>query len=117
MNNLETADRIAFSSRANHGPIRFSLRDGRYKFIATVAPGNNQQDSFPALPSNQLYDLTKDPSEKNNLVRKKTKLAITFSKVIQRHLDILTGKLEDPPPPQISDKALLERLRSLGYIE
>ncbi len=63
------------------------------------------------LPVPELYDLTRDPGEKENLYRQKTGLARRLEETLD---DIAPGSgLVETKPP---DLETVERLRSLGYL-
>ncbi len=78
-----------------------SLRTTRYKFIEAPRP--------------ELYDLARDPGEKDNLVYRESAVARTMKAELDR-LMAETGR--DSPAPQAADldKDTLERLAALGYI-
>ena len=78
-----------------------SLRDGRYKLIESTAP--------------ELYDLSADPSEKENLVSREPEKYLA----LKRQLTSLTaassrGALN--PLPATSDPEAARKLASLGYL-
>jgi arylsulfatase A-like enzyme len=113
----EKAHRVAMSGENNRGAPRISLRDGRYKYVATISPGTDDA-SFAALavPPTQLYDLRSDPGEDFNLVGEQPRLARTMANALARWYNGL-GELPTEAAPQVLDQKLLERLRALGYVD
>jgi arylsulfatase A-like enzyme len=60
--------RVAMVMHSVNG--RFSLREGQWKLVAWRGSGgysDNQKNAYKDLPEAQLYDLSADPAEKNNL--------------------------------------------------
>jgi len=112
----ETSHRVAVSGLTNFGPLRYSIRDGRYKFIEIAAPDKDKPPMVPILPKWQLYDLLNDPAEKTNLANAKPKLAKTMSATLHQQIEIL-GKSPTDSQPMIGNEELLKRLRSLGYLD
>jgi arylsulfatase A-like enzyme len=113
----EKAHRAAMSGQNNRGAPRISLRDGRYKFVATVPPGTESgTPAALAVPPKQLYDLESDPGEDHNLVGKKPRLARTMANALARWYN----RLGDPQMDATSealDENLVRRLRALGYMD
>lgn len=116
MDGTETEDRVALAGQTMRGPLRIGVRSLGFKYIVTVGSGNAQRQLVPAPPPRQLYDLSADPGERQNLVEKKPKLAATMHQLLQDQYTSLNRQIE----PEIShdnDPALFERLKSLGYIQ
>jgi arylsulfatase A-like enzyme len=114
MTNKETSNRVAISGQTKKGPLRHSIRDGRYKYIEVIAPDRGKPPM--KVPNRQLYELLNDPAEKVNLADTNPGLAKTMSVALQRY----TKELRKSPinqQPEIIDKQLRQRLRSLGYVE
>jgi len=76
-----------------------SLREGRYKYIRA--------------PRAELYDLTSDPAEGQNLLESRPELAARMSAALDASLDRL-GDAESRRGP---DPEAAERLRALGYVQ
>jgi len=105
------------SGENNRGPRRISLRDGQYKYVATISPGE-EGGAFAALavPPRQLYDLRNDPSEERNLVGARPRLARTMANALARWYNGLGGSPADVTP-EVLDEKQLRRLRALGYVD
>jgi arylsulfatase A-like enzyme len=98
-----------------------SWRTDRYKYIVSLNPetvskyGRGYLPETP--PKQELYDLQNDPLEKNNLLAAEhdpelDALATTFYGQLRSYITKNQGKAE---PTQL-DKATIDKLRSLGYI-
>jgi arylsulfatase A-like enzyme len=113
----EKAHRVAMSGENNWGASRISLRDGRYKYVATVSPGTEDASSAAlAVPSTQLYDLRSDPGEDVNLVGEKPRLARTMANALARWYNGL-GEPRVEATPEVLDEKLMRRLQALGYLD
>jgi tetratricopeptide (TPR) repeat protein len=79
-----------------------SLRTSRYKFIQAPRP--------------ELYDLSLDPREKNNIFGRESSLAEKFIRNLERLEEKKSRKgIEDKGPQQLDDDSR-EKLMALGYI-
>ena len=116
MEGHESGHRLALSGRTRWGPPRFSLRTGHFKLIMTVGPDRDRPKTLTPPPPVQLYDLVEDPTEKRNLVDEKPRVAKRLSEALQMHIDAIS-RGPQPPRTEVTDEFLLERLRSLGYVE
>ena len=76
-----------------------SLREGRYKYIRAPRP--------------ELYDVTSDPAEGQNLLDSRPELAARMSAA----LDAALGRLGDAESRRGPDPEAAERLRALGYVQ
>ena len=75
-----------------------SLRSGRFKYISATRP--------------ELYDLERDPSEKQNLYDERRQLADRMAAELTR----LAAEETTTPGPSAVDPETRERLAALGYI-
>lgn len=72
---------------------KVGVRMGNYKYIRTLQ--GKDEDLFSRIPINtrivkeELYDLVRDPEEKNNLINTKKNMSIKLSKVLQSHINSL----------------------------
>lgn len=91
---------------------KFSIFDGRYKFIYSYLPGclyKNQRE--------ELYDLKKDPGENKNLVNEKIDIAKKFKEILleqmkKNNLPQFTSKFFYSPEQR---QEILNQLKGLGY--
>ncbi len=123
LDGVEREDRIALAATGKRGPPRVCIRSGRYKYIeATGRTDVLDSDLFmkdpplsPAPPARQLYDLRRDPGETNNLAESETELADAMADAIE---DAYAGYADATrlTTPEVLDRKLIERLRSLGYV-
>ena len=118
LSDAEPNHRTAMSGETNRGFARVGVRDGRYKYIRAVDPEALDVDRRKGLdvPARQLYDVVADPAEDRNLIGLRPRVA--------RRLDHEVGAwfngLGAPPavsPPPVDDEELLDRLRTLGYVD
>ena len=118
MTGEETEGRQALATHTSKGPLRAAIRDRDLKYIAIV--GRTDSKKFPKLtplpPRHQLYDLSVDPGEHDNLAEVNPELTQAFRSALKT---IRAGLKADErfEAPEITDPALLERLKSLGYVE
>jgi arylsulfatase A-like enzyme len=113
----EKAHRVAMSGENNRGPRRISLRDGRYKYVATISPdAESGAPAALAVPPRQLYDLQSDPREDLNLVGARPRLARTMANALARWYNGL-GESPLDATPEVLDEKQLRRLRALGYVD
>ena len=91
-------------------PAKISLVSGQYKYIFNQKMNDDDLAVFvnkPAVLRDEMFDLSRDPGEKQNIADSHPEMAVTFMKFI-RGLEFRSGQkgfLE----------GLKERLKSLGY--
>jgi arylsulfatase A-like enzyme len=112
----EREDRLALAGQPKYGSRRIGMRHLGYKYIATIGPGRGGHPLLPEPADRQLYDLGSDPIERNNLVQQRRELAEMLHAELERHHGELSGMV-DPGPEEEMDPAVLERLKSLGYVQ
>lgn len=90
---------------------RFAVSDGRYKLTDNGAGGT------PALPRFTLFDLKKDPGERENLYDEASGLTRRLMETLRRERNAIeaVGHADYQDSPDLVD-SVRERLRSLGYI-
>jgi arylsulfatase A-like enzyme len=85
---------------------RIALRTNQFKFIYNL-------ESF----TEELYDLQTDPNEQKNLAKEDRDLTATFVDRMFQWLAEIDVKPTTEGKEVIADENMLEKLRSLGYIE
>lgn len=75
------------------------IMDGKMKFIDAPRP--------------ELYDLEKDPDEKNNIYQKENQIALRMKKELDELIDRFSSKISSRR--ELSSEGI-EKLRTLGYI-
>ncbi|MCX6567257.1 MAG: sulfatase [Candidatus Aminicenantes bacterium] len=120
----ETSDRVFLAELAenildNQIPRRLALNDGRNKVILNQPFSQEQMKFFIVKPSPipplALYNLTRDPAEKTNVIDRPedaVKVRVLVQKA--RETDRLIPKREGKKSK--IDKSLEDQLRALGYI-
>ena len=115
MTGAETENRLALTAHSKKGPPRIGIRHGGFKYVISTGNDVSYPKLKPAPPSRQLYDLTADPLEKTNLAAVKPELAAVMSKALEDAYASFAKPVEFTTP-DVADQALLERLKSLGYV-
>ena len=92
------------------------MRHLGFKYIATIGPGRGGRPLLPEPAGRQLYDLGNDPMERRNLVSERPELADMLHAELERRHGEFSGMV-DPGPEEEMDPAVLERLKSLGYVQ
>ncbi len=91
--------KVAFPPRT----LIFSARNDRYKLILYPTPGQNTYE---------LFDLEKDPGERNNIAS----AAAARASPLYQALDLYQTTGRPPEPPDLDEEAK-KKLRSLGYVD
>lgn len=116
MHGQDEAPRIALAAQTRVGPKRLAVRHRGYKYIAIVGPESEDRPMLEHPPQRQLYALADDPNEMHNVVDEFPEIAEAFDSVMQRDHQALSAPAQLDPEEGI-DPEVLERLRSLGYVE
>jgi len=96
-----------------------SVKNGTSKYICNFDPDDIQrvQDGKSAVirvKRTPFYDLTADPLEQHNLNAAKPAGAVLLSGLLQKHDSTLYSQVMKGAPK--ADKAMYDRLKSLGYL-
>jgi arylsulfatase A-like enzyme len=117
LNGEDAADRIAMSADNRRGAARLGIRNGRYKYIATIGPPRTAvETSGPPVPAVQLYDLDADPHETKNLARTRPRLRKRLAASVTKWWNGLGGPAVEVKSSELDEK-MRDRLKALGYVE
>ncbi|UCE43341.1 MAG: sulfatase [Candidatus Aminicenantes bacterium] len=118
----ENADRTFRAYKADnilnsHVPEKISINEASVKLILNKKFTAEQIDFFssspPELVSIELYDLSKNLIEKNNIVNEKPQIATQLARLLN---EISIQMKEGKSKKADIDKDLMEQLRALGYL-
>ncbi len=125
---IETGERSAdppvLSEFTEFGPEQKSVRMNGYKYIYTANPAKNAV--YPNIPRYALFDLRKDPEEKNNIYAQNKDLAEKYHKILEETEEesraIRNGFLQGAQPAEKEKAAelpqdVVDSLKALGYIQ
>ncbi len=112
MDGVGGVDRPLLSGGIKAGPQRYSLRNSGYKFIKVFGPQTEDLD----VPDIQLYNLIEDPHEYSNIADAEPAIADKMSRQLEKAVNQLKQNAQSMPST-VEDDALLNRLRSLGYLK
>ncbi|MCP4590475.1 MAG: sulfatase-like hydrolase/transferase [bacterium] len=93
---------------------KWAVRSDRYKLIYTEPTGDNVF-GVPVTPGYELYDLSKDPGEQDNIFAPDLAAAKQLKAALTAWMQDY-DPLQPVPTPELSAEEL-ERLRSLGYVD
>ena len=114
----ESGDGFAIAEIAGReqGGEILSLRNDRYRYVYNpnaVAPQCSPKDGPYAIGAEQLFDLSADPGETQDL---EAELPQITEQLRRELLDRYAPRGPGKPPLKATDKETLERLRALGYV-
>jgi len=92
------------------GGAKYSVFDGRYKYILS----HDKTDCLNKNQREELYDLTADLDEKNNLIKQNLNIGGSLKKTLMDHLAKYNLPKNKPKNAEV-DQELLDKLKSLGY--
>lgn len=116
MEGRDSTPRMALAAQTRVGPKRLAVRHRGYKFISTVGPEREDRTMLKHPPERQLYSLADDPGELRNVIDEFPEIAQAFETVLQRQHMALSGPTMSESEEDL-DPEVLERLKSLGYVE
>ncbi len=99
MNRIIYFESMYGKEELNWAPLTGIIMD-KYKYIS--------------LPKPELYDLSADPKERNNLYIKMKSKCVSYDKELKKTVSILSGNIKNAK--RNLDKVDLNKLKSLGYI-
>lgn len=111
------ARRIMVHEHGNNRQI--VIRDGEIKIIYTITPFRTHPPLHVDAGEIWVYDLAKDPEEKNNIAREHPQLVDKYKPYVQRWFDLKgTGSAggDDDAPRRISPERE-QALKAMGYME
>jgi arylsulfatase A-like enzyme len=120
INGKDHKSRIAFSEATTYGTERESISFEGYKYIRRLSYGTLADcPGMELTPLDELYDLTKDPGELNNIANENEGIVGKYRSLINNLFEnIPDSSSEFAPEIDIStDPDLMKSLRSLGYIQ
>jgi len=86
------------------------------KYVRVIEGALSAEPMLPEPPAVQLYDLSADPGEADNLAESKPQAVEAFEQLLQGHTQDPAASAVSPQLSEDIDPKLLERLRSLGYV-
>jgi len=104
--------RAAFGASPHSGPDRASIRYAGFKYVEIIGPVLGKQPLRPLPPPAQLYDLTADPDELQNLALQRPELVERFRAMLASD-----GSAGAITAIKAVDDTLRQRLEALGYVE
>jgi hypothetical protein len=112
----DSDSRLALAGQTKRGPWRVGLRWLGHKYIRTVPVERQLLPLVPAPPPYQLYDLAEDPGERRNLAPEREEMVRTLDAMLLQHHPGIDRSVS-PEKANELDPELVERLRSLGYLD
>jgi len=102
----------------NGTSMKISFRTEELKYMATLVGPPGEGVSLSQLRQEELYDLAKDPGERQNLLLDSPGDAEAFRRRMETFLEKAERVREERlGQTVVLDEAVKERLRSLGYVE
>jgi len=110
----DPAGRPVVSGWNRKGRLRASLRDGGFKYIATIGDASVKFPLLQPPPDHELFDLGSDPGETTNLYAAQPKRAQAMHDALMKRREQIQQR--GGMPVEAVDHELDERLKSLGYV-
>jgi arylsulfatase A-like enzyme len=122
---LTTKKRVAFSEGTDYGPNRIAVIQDGYKYIFIPEPNivkrNLSMNMLKKLEINlsrhALFDIQKDPQEKQNIYQENTAKAKSLQRLLDTTYIAPSRKIPEVNVQQALLADQMQRLQSLGYIE
>jgi len=97
---------------------KVSLRMEKYKYIATLTGPPGDDLAVDRIFREELYDLTRDPAEKQNLLSQGSRNVESFRRRLRGYLEEARRfRAGGQGGAVVLDERSRERLRSLGYVQ
>jgi arylsulfatase A-like enzyme len=95
-----------------------TLYDGNYKFMSFLHKKEHGKKEYQKQRSPELYDLAKDPLEKENLAKKLPEVVAAMQAKLKTWEDAHPRKKVDQPKSKaVLSEDVKEGLRALGYVQ
>jgi len=111
-NGVREIERDAVYMESKHKSRKRAIRTAEYRYITRI--GDRDECRFCGIPhgdDRELYDLTVDPGETDNIARSRPDVADE----LDRKLEAYVNELPDTPRGRIDFEPPEEQLRELGY--
>lgn len=118
-------DPVAISEALAYGPERKSVRMDGYKYIYTVDPNERRTNiTYRNIPRHALFDLKRDPEEKNNIYDQDRERADEYHRIMERKQEesiAIKNELKKryktfEPAPKEQAQDVVDALKTLGYL-
>jgi len=119
-------DPPAISEFTQNGPEQKSVRMNGYKYMYTKDPKSRKKKiTYKNIPSRGLFDLEKDPKEKNNMYTRNSELAKDYHEELERNLEessAIMSRLQNTYKSTEGETTetpqdVVDALKALGYIQ
>jgi len=107
--------RLALLGQTKVGPLRIGLRGMGFKYITSLPSTTERRPLVPEPAPRQLYDLGADPGELTNIPQGYSDLRLTLDQLLENHPG--RSRFINPDAAVDMDPELVERLKSLGYLQ
>ena len=114
-----TMSEITWEAKETTGPLmKLAVTEGYLKYVATLAGEIGGEMFVSELVREELYDLSTDPGEKDNLLPARASDVGDMRSDVRDFLAVVQKRRSaNPGEPVTIDKELEEKLRALGYVQ